>query len=314
MKFLNSLVGALVAIMLSSAVIADDAEPKPVLVTGASSGLGLRITQMLSEKGYLVYAGARKEEDLKRLDAMENVESVRLDVTNKSDIDAVVKLITEKGHGLYGLVNNAGVVLNGPLIEVPVEELEWLFAINVYGPYRITQAFAPLIIEDRGRIVNISSIAAFNAGAFNGHYSMSKSAVEAFSDSLAAELERFGVKVSVIEPGSFESNAGKSALERFNRENYLQQNSAYKSEMAYINSLLPKLGEGQQPDDVANAVMHALHSEMPKRRYLVANGKAAEKAIGNVMHRALQLNQGQAHTMNKEQLVEILDEQLKSLD
>jgi NAD(P)-dependent dehydrogenase (short-subunit alcohol dehydrogenase family) len=313
MKFLINL-GVLVSIMCSWPVLAKGAELKPVLITGASSGLGLRITEVLSENGYLVYAGARKEEDLKRLEAMINVESVRLDVTIKSDIEAAVKLINEKGHGLYGLVNNAGVVLNGPLIEVPVEELEWLFDVNVFGPYRVTQAFAPLVIESKGRIVNISSIAAFNPGVLTGQYSMSKTAMEAFTDSLAAEMERFDVQVSAIQPGAFESNAGKSALNRLNSEDYLPQNSAYKPQIAYMKSALPTLGKGKDPVDVANAVVHALFSDTPRRRYLVANKRVTETTIRNAMKRVVQLSEGQPHTLGKDQLVEILDGELQDSD
>ena len=314
MKFLISLIAVLVSIMSSSLAIASDDEPKPVLVTGASSGIGLRITEVMSENGYLVYAGARKEEDLKRLDAMKNVESVRLDVTIQSDIDAAVKLITEKGRGLHGLVNNAGVVSKGPLIEVPVEELEWLFDVNVYGPYRMTQAFAPLIIESKGRIVNIGSIVGIYSGPFSGHYSMSKHAMEAFTDSLAGELKRYDVKVSIIEPGSFASNAGNAAKTRLEREQYWDQNTAYKAELGFIKAVTARQSKAKDPADVAKAVMHALFSETPKRRYLVANGKAANTTISKALERVLQLNQDQPHTKNREQLIKILDEQLQNID
>ena len=86
-------------LLFSFISFANDAEQKAILVTGASTGIGLRITEVLSDKGYMVYAGARKEADLKRLEAMENVESVRLDVTIQEDIDAAVRLIKEKGRG-----------------------------------------------------------------------------------------------------------------------------------------------------------------------------------------------------------------------
>lgn len=317
MKFLISLIGVLASLILSSLATAEaeNAGARTILVTGASSGIGLRITEVLSENGYIVYAGARKEEDLKRLEAMNNVESVRLDVTIQSDIDDAVALITEKGRGLYGLVNNAGVVLNGPLIEVPVEELEWLFDVNVYGPYRVTQAFAPMIIESKGRIVNIGSIAGIRSGAIHGLYSMSKHAVEAYTDSLADEMERFDVKASVIEPGSFESNAGTAALARLQEKQYWDKEStSYKADMAFIKSLAKRKKAKNDPVDVANAVKHALFSEAPKRRYLVANERASHSTINKAMEKILQLNQGQPYTMTRDQLVEMLDEQLQNLD
>ncbi len=97
-----------------------------VLVTGASSGIGLRMTEVLSENGFFVYAGARKAEDLERLDAMANVKSVRLDVTIQSEIDAAVELVQAQGRGLFGLINNAGVAVMGPLIELPEEDMDFL--------------------------------------------------------------------------------------------------------------------------------------------------------------------------------------------
>ena len=134
----------------------DDNYKKAVLVTGATSGLGLKMTQTLAKNGFLVYAGARKEADMKRLEAMENVEAIKIDVTVQSQIDAAVRTIESKGRGLYGLINNAGVAIFGPVIEVDVAQLEYQMNVNVYGPYRVTQAFAPLIIESKGRIATVS--------------------------------------------------------------------------------------------------------------------------------------------------------------
>jgi NADP-dependent 3-hydroxy acid dehydrogenase YdfG len=123
---------------------------KAVLITGASSGIGLRTAELLASKGYFVYAGARKQKDMDALNALDNVQAVRLDVTVQEEIDAAVETVRKGGRGLYGLVNNAGVFTGGPLIETDIGELQWLFDVNVYGIYRVTQAFAPLIIESQG--------------------------------------------------------------------------------------------------------------------------------------------------------------------
>ncbi len=104
-------------VSVSTTAAQETEDVRAVLVTGASSGIGQRTTEVLSENGFFVYAGARKAEDLARLDAMENVKSVRLDVTIPSEIDAAAVLVREEGRGLYGLVNNAGVAVMGPLIE-----------------------------------------------------------------------------------------------------------------------------------------------------------------------------------------------------
>lgn len=141
-------------------------DQKAILVTGASSGIGLKITELLSSKGYFVYAGARKQEDLDRLNAMNNVQSVKLDVNKWDEINAAVEVVENGGIGLYAIVNNAGVGILAPLIEVDEEDLDYIFNVNIYGPYRITKAFAPLIIESKGRVTTIGSISGILPGKF----------------------------------------------------------------------------------------------------------------------------------------------------
>lgn len=311
MKHFARIVSFIAIIFLSPSCMADGDKPLAVLVTGASSGIGLRITEVMSQNGYFVYAGARKKEDLKRLEAMENVESVRLDVTVPAQIDAAVELIKSRGRGLHGLVNNAGVVTMGPLIEVPVSELQWIFDVNVYGPYRVTQAFAPLIIKSKGRIVNISSIHGVFSDMLAGHYSMSKHAIEAYTDSLAAEMERFGVGVSVIEPSSYASRSGKSAVKRFEKKFDGLESSAYVKELEFLKMAASIDTAAPDPKEVAEAVVHAIFSKTPKRRYLVASNKiGANMAMRGAMKRLLQLNQEHPFTMTREQLIELMDKEL----
>src|SRR6267143_628027 len=155
---------------------------KAVLVTGASTGIGRTITERLAKEGYVVYAGARKEQDLKDLNAIPSVRSLRLDVTSAGDIAAAVDTVTRAGRGLYALVNNAGVGLGGPLIEMKEEDFHFLMNVNLYGPYRVTKAFSPLIVASKGRITTIGSISGILTGPHSGAYSMSKHAIEAFSD------------------------------------------------------------------------------------------------------------------------------------
>jgi NAD(P)-dependent dehydrogenase (short-subunit alcohol dehydrogenase family) len=121
------------------------APQKAVLVTGASSGIGLKVTEHLVNNGFYVYAGARKEADLKRLDGMKNITAVRLDVTIQSDIDAAVKIIEKEGRGLFAVVNNAGVGVFSRMSEMPDDEISWIHEVNVMGPVRINRAFLPLL-------------------------------------------------------------------------------------------------------------------------------------------------------------------------
>ena len=134
---------------------------KAVLVTGASSGIGRKIAEVLAANGHFVYAGARKDTDLAELNAMDNIEAVRLDVTVQADIDAAVARITEAGRGLHGVVNNAGVAVFKPMNETTEADIDFVFDVNVYGPYRISKAFTPLLIASKGRTTTIGSISGF---------------------------------------------------------------------------------------------------------------------------------------------------------
>lgn len=298
----------MVSLSCASQSLASAEPKKAILVTGASSGIGLKITETLSANGFVVYAGARKEADLKRLEAMDNVESIRLDVTKQNEIDAAVKTVEAKGRGLYGLINNAGIVILGPLIEVPVEELQWQMDVNVYGPYRVTQAFAPLIIASKGRISTTGSISGILSGSLFGQYSMSKHAIEAYTDSLATEMDRFGVKVSVVEPGNYKSNIGQTFAKRYAKKDYLGEDSAYLEDMEGLTARLTASSVAKEPVAVAEAFLHAMSAEQPKRRYMVTpNKNQADYTLAQAMREMLQLNQGQEFSLSTDELKALLD-------
>ena len=195
-------------------VQADEADQKAVLITGATTGIGRMAAERLAANGYFVYAGARKPADIEALNKIENVQAIRLDVTVQEEIDAAVKHIRAEGRGLWGLVNNAGVNVVGPLIEFDDKDFDFLFAVNVRGVFSVTKAFAPLIIDSQGRIVNISSVSGIGTGPAYGPYSMTKHALEAFTDALSEEMEATGVEVSAIEPGNYSSAIGLTRCKR----------------------------------------------------------------------------------------------------
>ncbi|MGI9530537.1 SDR family NAD(P)-dependent oxidoreductase [Lutimonas sp.] len=285
---------------------------KAILVTGASSGIGLKITEVLSSKGYFVYAGARKQEDLDRLNAMKNVQSIQLDVNNWDEINAAVETVKTGNRGLYGLVNNAGVAILAPLIEVEEDELDYIFNVNIYGPYRITKAFAPLIIESKGRIATISSISGILSGSFFGPYSMSKHAMEAFTDALADEMKKFGVSVSAIEPGNYNSKISETFYNRLKAQGFKYDNSLYKKEWeGLMAGFTPDRSRYKNPDEVAAAVEKALFSENPKRRYMVVpREEEGQWTITQIMREMAQLNENQAYKYDREALIKILDQVL----
>ena len=284
-----------VALLLLLAFEAPAAEAtRAVLVTGASTGIGRKITEHLAAKGYFVYAGARKEADLEALNGIENVQGVRLDVTKQEDIDAALATVTRGGRGLHGLVNNAGIATLGSVTDTSMQEFHLLMDVNVYGPYRMAKAFTPLIAQSRGRITNIGSISGILAPRDLSAYAMSKHAIEAFTDSLATQLGPLGVEVNVVEPGNYDSDIGKSAALRTGQASRFTDRSQYK-----------------KPDEVAAAVELALFEEKPKRRYMVVpEQREAEVTIRKQIEQLVQLNEDHAYSYDRDMLVKMLDEAL----
>jgi NAD(P)-dependent dehydrogenase (short-subunit alcohol dehydrogenase family) len=270
------------------------AEAKAVLVTGASSGIGRMVTERLAARGYFVYATARKDADLQALGAIKNVQALKLDQTKPQDIAAAVEAVKRAGRGLYGIVNNAGIGTGGAVFEASDEELELALATNVAGPWRITQAFGPMVVESKGRIVTIGSVSGILAGKNTSVYVMTKHAMEGFVDSLGAELEPLGVQVSIVEPGNYSTQIYMNAVERMHMD-------AKRGDMSKF----------PPPDDVAAAVQDALFAAKPKRRYLVTPVEdQAKRTIQKQIQQLVQLNEGQKFTYDRDTLVKMLDEAL----
>lgn len=308
-RLLQFVVAAVVFFAAPHAVAADN--HKSILVTGASTGIGRHLAETLAEDGYHVYAGARKDEDLAALDAIDNITAVRLDVTSQDQVDAVVELIGEKGTGLYGLVNNAGVGGGGEVVETPIENQTFVYAVNVEGVYRTTRAFAPLIIESRGRIVTTGSIAGTLSWPGGSAYSGSKHWIEAYTDALAAEMEPHGVAVSVVEPGNYQSNIRRSSVAR-GMELAQAAGAEVTDEMrqAYDATAERELSY-KEPDEVSAAFMHALFDNDPLLRYMVVpNADEQEMTIRAKVNELVQLNEWGPYSYSRDQLIGLLDDAL----
>jgi NAD(P)-dependent dehydrogenase (short-subunit alcohol dehydrogenase family) len=310
LQFVVAVTAAVIIFAAPHTVVAD--EQKSILITGASTGIGRHLAETLAENGYHVYAGARKDKDLAALDAIDNVTAVKLDVTSQDQVDAVVEMITESGTGLYGLVNNAGVGGGGEVIDTPIEDQTFVYAVNVEGVYRTTKAFAPLVIESKGRIITTGSIAGTISG-FPGFsaYSGSKHWIEAYTDSFAAEMEPHGVMVSVVEPGNY-----KSKIRRTSAARGLEQIKAGGGEVTeemkkdYEATAERELSY-KEPDEVSEAFMHALFDDNPLRRYVVVpNEGEQEFTIRTKVTELVQLNQWGPYSYSRDELVELLDEAL----
>jgi len=305
---------ALVLIVSGRGIFADEvSKAKAVLVTGASSGIGLQIVETLSRNGFYVYAGARKAEDLKMLDAMDNVSAVRLDVTIDEDIAAAVDFVRKQGRGLWGIVNNAGVARYSPLLSGSESDFRYTFDINVFGPFRINQAFLPMLLESNGRTAIIGSISGYISDPSDGGYAASKFAVEGYTDSLAMELASTGVYVGIVEPGGYKSKIRDKfvaqALTAEGEGDFVIDDETRKSLMDYAAS-----NESMKdPVEVAEAVLHQMSSDAPKKRYMVTpNAEQAALTIRVAMQRILQLNEGQPYSYSRDELVALLDELLKT--
>lgn len=293
--------------------MSDKEELKAVLITGANSGIGRKTLELLIDKGYFVYAGARKDKDIEELNKLPNTLAIKLDVTNDEQVKQAIETITKEGRGLYGLVNNAGIVVFGPIITTSMEMMKDLFEVNVYGPHRMTLACFPLLRKSKGRIVNISSISGILTGKILGLYSMSKHALEAYSDTLIQNAADFDMNVSVIEPGNFKSDIGSNLIEKMRKE---EESYRINMSTAQKKQQFKEIEEGfsadygyPEPLKVAEAIFDALYSEKPKPRYLVCGNEEEVKwVIKRMFVELLQLNHNHEYSFDKKVLIDILDE------
>jgi NAD(P)-dependent dehydrogenase (short-subunit alcohol dehydrogenase family) len=260
---------------------------RPVLITGCSTGIGLAATTYLAERGVLVYATVRNEDDASRVGAMPNVEAFVCDVTDDAHVARLRRAIDERGQGLWGIVHNAGIAQLGHLTATSVENLKRVFEVNVFGVHRITNAFADLIRASKGRIVTMSSLSGTVAPPLLGAYAMSKHALEAYSDALAAQLGPDGVYVSAIAPGNYRSAIVESAVTRFDAPADAAPEVAdlFEGKADRSRSSFPP------PDDVAEACYAALFDETPLERYLVVPvQEEADRTLEQAAHEWARLN------------------------
>jgi NAD(P)-dependent dehydrogenase (short-subunit alcohol dehydrogenase family) len=245
-----------------------------VLITGASSGIGAACALHLDQLGWQVFAGVRTEQDAEALQhkASDRLTPLLLDVTDATSITAAVETITAAvgAAGLAGLINNAGVVVVGPLECLPADELQTQFAVNVLGLIAITQAFLPLLRQGKGRIVNMGSLAGKVAFPLWGPYSASKFAVEALTDVLRMELLPWHVTVSLVEPFVIATPLWKKIALRARDNSTENAQRLYGPLLTYIDESMPRTGQSGLPaDNVARVVVHALTAKTPKTRYVV---------------------------------------------
>jgi NADP-dependent 3-hydroxy acid dehydrogenase YdfG len=245
---------------------------KVVLITGCSSGIGAATAAHLAQRGYTVYASARRPETLAALVA-DGCRALALDVNDEESMRAAVAQV-EAEHGSVGaLVNNAGYSQSGALESIPLDNIRRQFETNVFGLIRMCQLVLPgMRAAGTGRIVNIGSMGGKLTFPGGGVYHATKYAVEALSDALRFEVQGFGVKVVLIEPGLIVTDFAKTAVGSVDsiqdQGPYAEFNTAVgeRTEGAYKGPLA-KLGGG--PVSVARVIRKALEARRPKPRYTV---------------------------------------------
>lgn len=254
---------------------------RSVVVTGVSTGIGLAITKSLTQNGFHVFGSVRKQADADRLatEFGDAYTPLLFDVTDEAAIHAAAKIVRAKlnGQKLAGLVNNAGIAVPGPLLHLPIDELRKQLEVNVVGQVMVTQAFAPLLGADRslqgtpGRIVNIGSVSGKMTMPFVAPYSMSKYALEAFSEGLRRELMLYGIDVILIGPGAIVTPIWDKADEL---DVTLYAQTDYGKFITKFRDFIVQRGKSGLPvAQVGELVLHVLTTAKPKVRYTIVANK-----------------------------------------
>ncbi|QJD95889.1 SDR family oxidoreductase [Mucilaginibacter robiniae] len=236
---------------------------KVILITGASSGLGLAAARALAAQGHRVYGTARHPEQMQ-----ENAFNlILMDVTDDASVQHAVNLIIKAEGRIDVLVNNAGLAFAGPLYTMPVAYAQQQFEVNFFGVVRVSSAVLPSMIQQKsGLVINISSIAGLLGVPYHGLYSASKFAVEGYSESLRMELKNTGVKVVVVNPGDFKTSATINRQHVASTLNHQQLNA--ESEAA-IARMAADEAKGSHPDLLAALICKIVKQSHPAQRYLV---------------------------------------------
>jgi NAD(P)-dependent dehydrogenase (short-subunit alcohol dehydrogenase family) len=255
------------------------------VVTGSSSGIGLETSILFARNGIRTYATVRKIDRANELlDVIEKeggdklpLEILQLDVTNENSVKTTIDRIVKECGRIDILVNNAGYGLIGALEDIPMEEVRAHFETNLFGAMRVIQSVLPIMRkQNKGTIVNISSMGGRIAFPLSSTYSGTKFALEGLSESLSYEVERFGIKVILIEPGVVRTNFGKSMkkIDKTTKANspyakLLEIREATRKDRLQTSSI--------SQEEVASVILQAVTSSEPEARYVI--GEDAKKLL-----------------------------------
>lgn len=250
---------------------------KNILITGVSTGIGNELARVFAKAGYTIYGSVRNQSDAARLreEIGDQFHALVFDVTNHKSVDEAAEKLTEKigREGLGGLINNAGIAIGGPFMDLDIEEFKYQFDVNVIGMVKVTQAFLPLLgARDKhevlpGRIIQISSASGKFATPFMSPYVGSKHAMEGISHSLRRELQLYGIDVVIIGPGPIKTPIWNKGSNKEKDEKW-KDSPFFKSLKIFQNKfIVNSLRQAWTADKAAGIILDAFESNRPKTRY-----------------------------------------------
>ena len=251
----------------------DVAKKKVALVTGSSSGIGYETALMLARNWFDTYATMRNTNKSKEIEEIAKKENLplrvlKLDVTDDRSVDDAINNILNEKKSIEVVVNNAGYGLMGSIEDSSLDEIKAQFETNFFGAIRVMQKVLPIMRQQKsGTIVNVSSIAGRIGFPMGSSYVSSKFALEGLSESMSYELEQFGIRILLIEPGVINTNFAFVTPKKA-----LDTNSPYSPIMNKMQeNLVSTIANGTSPKEVANVILRAIIEDSPERRYLVGN-------------------------------------------
>ncbi len=249
---------------------------KWIVITGCDSGIGKSMAEKLSQEGHPLVISYLAENHFEHC---ENVRAIKMDLTKSDEVDDFCVFINDlcrKGDTIGAVVVNAGVALGGPIEDIPMSIYRESFEINYFGAISIIKALIPEIIQQKGRIMAIGSLAGRIAMPFLSPYASTKFALEGFCDSLRREMNPFGVKTILIEPAAVATpiwNKAKKQDISFVKEKYL------KSLNSFRDNFIEGGNQGMAVDKAAKQIAGILFEEKPKARYIIADNLLTSKLM-----------------------------------
>lgn len=304
-------------------------EPKTVLITGGTDGLGRATAVLFASEGYRVFAAGRNPEKRAALEQFAEehklpLETLDLDVTSEESVDRAVAEVERRAGPVEVLVNNAGIAIAGVMEEVTLPDLRKQFETNLFGVVRMTKRVLPAMRScGRGCIVNMSSIAGRVSNPLMGPYSGSKHALEAISDAFRLELRSFGIRVVIIEPGIIKTNINRAGAELSAR--YLGNATASPYARVYLGFL--KMWQKRvasakaTPEDCARVILGSVRDPRPRARYTVTKDARlmvalrwilSDRSLDRITLRMLALNRADGAMPSEEVLRAELQEMLRA--